>query len=102
MRIDAECVSTAAMEDRASEFLRRNAGPVVVDCAEALCAVARVSPRERFSPFPGTDFSGPEKIRTGAPGSYGIVAVWIWEFRVEFHLFMGPNVTEYMYSCQRN
>ena len=51
MRIDAECVSTAAMEDRASEFLRRNAGPVVADCAEALCAVARVSPRERFSPF---------------------------------------------------
>lgn len=56
MRIDAECVSTAAMEDRASEFLRRNAGPVVVDCAEALCAVARVSPRERFSPFSGTIF----------------------------------------------
>lgn len=55
-----------------------------------------------FHLFPGTDFSGPEKIGTGAPGSYGIVIVWIWEFRVEFHLFMGPNVTEYKYSCQRN
>ena len=90
MRIDAECVSTAAMEDRASEFLRRNAGPVVVDCAEALCAVARVSPRERFSPFSGTIF---RDLKKSEPERRDPMGLWPFGF--------GSSGLSFIYSWAR-